>query len=132
MNIEALRERLHKIQKKESTLDLTDPKRCLKGDSPEDWLEYIEQVQGEVTFPSQIAQHEALSELFDRAFKVCHLPLSDSMRPSQSSLTGPSRYVTFPSQIAQHKALSELFDRAFKVCHLPLSDSPARGPLRAL
>ncbi|XP_052239524.1 dual specificity protein kinase Ttk-like isoform X2 [Dreissena polymorpha] len=69
MNIEALRERLHKIQKKESTLDLTDPKRCLKGDSPEDWLEYIEQVQGEVTFPSQIAQHEALSELFDRAFK---------------------------------------------------------------
>ncbi|KAH3737306.1 hypothetical protein DPMN_043889 [Dreissena polymorpha] len=54
------------------------------------------------------------------------------MRPSQTSLTAPSRYVTFPCQIAQHKALSDLFDSAFMVCHLALSDSPAQGSLRVL
>ncbi|XP_052807632.1 dual specificity protein kinase TTK-like isoform X2 [Mya arenaria] len=70
MSIASLRERLQNISKKtteENTFDITDPKKWMKGEEPEDWLEFIEHVRDNVVFTSKAAKHECLSDLCSKA-----------------------------------------------------------------
>ena len=48
----------------------TDPKKWMRGNGPEDWLEFVDYVCYKVNFPNEIAKHECLSDIFAKAFKV--------------------------------------------------------------
>ncbi|WAR08296.1 TTK-like protein [Mya arenaria] len=43
------------------------PKKWMKGEEPEDWLEFIEHVRDNVVFTSKAAKHECLSDLCSKA-----------------------------------------------------------------
>ena len=41
-----------------------------RGNQPEDWLEYINLIKNEVTFPNMMAKHNFLNDLYEKALQV--------------------------------------------------------------
>lgn len=52
---------------------VSDPKKWVKGSRPEDWLEFIDHVNEHAAFSSDIAKHEALSDIYHKALKVSNI-----------------------------------------------------------